>query len=81
MVYFISIYLLLTLLKKGWLGRVVDYYDSHGIMNTQNVDLLTPYQIDINNVDEFVSYVSISLDNIPLNIILNCYCFYFYKYL
>ena len=41
--------------KMKWIGKVTDYYDSHGKMKSQ---LLDRYTIDYKNVDNLVSYVS-----------------------
>ena len=49
--------ILLVAKHMGWLGRVVDYYDSRGSTKTQKLDR---YVIDSNPVDEFVSYVSVA---------------------
>ena len=53
--------------RMNWLGRVVDYYDSHHINNMN--DKLSLYTIDHNNVSEFVSYVSIVYGNYTKNIV------------
>ena len=37
-------------------GKVVDYYDSHGIMRKNKID---KYSIDAEDVDIFVSYLSV----------------------
>ena len=56
--------------KNKWFGKVVDYYDSHGVMRKNSID---KYSIDTNDVESFVSYVSIVYhekkeDDFPSNI-------------
>jgi predicted class III extradiol MEMO1 family dioxygenase len=50
--------------KNNWHGKIVDYYDSHGVMRKNKMDR---YCIDYKDVDMFVSYLSViytqSLDN------------------
>jgi len=53
----IPILLISILSKKNkWKGRIVDYYDSHGIKMPNKIDR---YSIDYNQVDMFVSYLSV----------------------
>lgn len=42
--------------KNKLIGKVVDYYDSHGIMRKNKID---KYSIDTEEVDMFVSYLSV----------------------
>ena len=44
--------------KNKWFGKVVDYYDSHGITKKNKMDR---YVIDFKQVDNFVSYLSVIL--------------------
>jgi len=51
----------------NWNGRVIDYYDSHGISKTKLIDR---YSIDFTKNIEFVSYVSIMFGNLNKNLLL-----------
>ncbi len=53
-------------IKMDWLGRVVDYYDSHAVTNKKNT--LDLYCFDLAPVTSFVSYASIIYGNYPVEI-------------
>ena len=53
--------------RMGWIGRVADYYDSHG---SNGKSLIDRYTIDTDPVENLVSYVSIIYGNKAFNELL-----------